>query len=101
VPVPPEILFDPSQVRMMVEEKHAIVFTFIDPADPLRHVDLFLTEDLRYERLAADAVPVEIDGRTIRVASTARLLAMKRAVDPARPKDVMDIAELERLEGEP
>lgn len=97
VPVPVEALSDPELVRMMVEEKHAIAFMLADPDMPLRKVDVFLTERLSYESLAADSVPVEIPGISLRVVSLARLLELKRAVDPPRDKDVFDIRAIERL----
>jgi hypothetical protein len=97
VPVPPEMLLDPVEVRRIVTEKHALVFTFIDPEDPFRHVDVFLTDELRYEAMITDAVSVAVEGRTIAIASIERLLVMKRAVDPPRPKDALDIAELTRI----
>jgi len=97
VPVSVEALSDPESVRTMVEEKHALVFMLADPAMPLRKVDVFLTEGLGYERLAADAVAVEIPGIPLRIVSLERLLEMKRAVDPPRDKDLFDIKALERL----
>jgi hypothetical protein len=84
VPVPVETLSDPELVRVMVEEKHATVFMLADPRTPLRKVDVFLTEELGYENLAADAIPVEIPGIPLRIVSLERLLALKRAVHPPR-----------------
>jgi len=97
VPVPVEALADPESVRTMVEEKHAVVFMLADPAMPLRKVDVILAEGLGYERLAADAVSVEIPGIPLRVVSLELLLEMKKAVDPPRDKDLFDIKAIERL----
>lgn len=58
------------------------------------------TMDLAYDVLARNAQAVLIAGHTVRVVSRERLIAMKRAVQPPRPKDLHDVAELERL-GEP
>lgn len=55
VPLPIDVLSDAGMVRMMVEEKQAIVFMLADPQMPLRKVDVFLTEDLSYENLNKDA----------------------------------------------
>jgi hypothetical protein len=60
-------------------------------------VDVFLREDRAYAILAEDAVLVALEGRNIAVVSKARLLAMKQAIQPPRPKDQMDIQELKRL----
>jgi hypothetical protein len=97
VPVPVEALADPDMVRIMVEEKHAIVFMLADPGMPLRKVDVFLTEQLSYGNLVSDSVPAEIPGIPLRVVSLDRLLALKRAVIPPRDKDVFDILAIERL----
>lgn len=97
VPVPVEALADPDAVRMMVEEKHAIVFMLADPTMPLRKVDVFLSPELRYERLKEHAVDIELPTMTLTVVSAEHLLALKRAVDPPRDKDLFDIRALERL----
>jgi hypothetical protein len=38
VPIAPETLLDPRVVQAIVEEKHALVFSFLDPDEPIRHV---------------------------------------------------------------
>jgi predicted nucleotidyltransferase len=97
VPVPVDALADPEAVRMMVEEKNAIVFMLADPGMPLRKVDVFLTPGLSYENLVTDAVLVNLPGVALRVVSAERLIALKRAVVPPRDKDLFDIRALERL----
>lgn len=96
VPVPVLALSDPEIVRMMVEEKRAIVFMLADPAMPLRKIDVFLTESLSYQNLMSDSVAVDIPGMPLRVVSLGRLLALKQAVDPPRDKDLFDIQAIER-----
>lgn len=49
------MLLDPDAVRLIVTEKNAVVFTFVGLGNPLRQVEVFLTEDLAYERLNEDA----------------------------------------------
>jgi hypothetical protein len=97
-PVPSETLMDADQVSRIVRENDAVVFTFVDVDIPLKHVGVFLRDYLRYDLLASDAVTVDIAGRSVRIASRKRLIAMKRQVQPMRPKDLWDIAELEKLE---
>ncbi len=97
VPVPVEALADPEAVRMMVEEKNAIVFMLADPAMPLKKVDVFLTPELSYEELVTDAVPANIPEIPLKIVSAERLITLKRAVDPPRDKDLFDIRALERL----
>ena len=97
VPVPARDLMSPGAVRRMVEEKHALVFSFIDPDKPLRHVDIFLTKELSFEEMNFDAKAVTIGDRTIRVVSAARLLKIKQSIHPPRDKDIFDIKALEKL----
>lgn len=91
VPVAPSALMDPSFIRMMIEEKHALVFSFLDPDRPIRHVDIFLKADLSYESLLPDSDEVDVVGMTVRIINRKRLLAIKRAISPPRSKDVLDI----------
>jgi hypothetical protein len=101
VPVPPEFILLPDNVTRMVEEKNAMVFTFVDPTNPLKQVDVFLTPELSYTVLYEDSTQVTVRGQRINLASISTLLASKRRVDPPRPKDLHDIAELEKLMGQP
>jgi hypothetical protein len=97
VPIPIEKLADPAIVRQMIDEKHAVVFSLTDPNNPLRHLDLFIRPELTYLALKPHTVNVEADGRILRVLSASHLLALKEAIQPPRPKDVLDIAELRAL----
>ena len=97
VPVPLGALKDPESVRIMIEEKHALVFSLIHPHDPLRYLDLFLKPDLSYSVLSQDSVSVQVEGRVIQIVSAKRLLEIKRAIRPPRDKDIMDIRALEAI----
>lgn len=97
VPVQPESLLDPEVRRMMIEEKNALVFTFMDLNDPRRHVDLFLRDDLSFESLNAHADEISLDGRKVKVTSVEKLLQIKQSIDPLRDKDILDIIALKRL----
>jgi hypothetical protein len=97
VPVPVRALQDPEVIRIIVEEKHAIVFSLIDPNDPIRYIDVFMTPSLSYPSLIVDTVSFKIDGRVIDVISREKLLVLKKKIQPPREKDLMDIRELERL----
>jgi hypothetical protein len=97
VPVAPEVLLDPSAVRRIVEEKHAVVFTFHDVDRPLYHVDVFLTENLSYNALAVDSIVFPVEGREVHLVSLSKLIELKEQIDPPRPKDEMDLKELRRV----
>lgn len=96
VPVDPKSLLDARVIRMLVEEKQALVFSFLDPNRPIRQVDLFLRTDLSFEILLPAAEWVDLDGFRIRILSKAKLLDLKLAIQPPRSKDAVDIEFLRR-----
>jgi hypothetical protein len=96
-PVPAEILLDDRARTELVQDKHALVFTFHDLADPLWQVDVFLTPELSFEELDRDAVTLTIQRQPVRVVSIGRLIELKRRVQPPRDKDILDIAQLQRI----
>lgn len=97
VPIPVEALGDPELVRLMVEEKQALVYSLLDPDNPLRYLDVFLKEDLAYPRLQEGSVTLHVDGRDVRVVGRRTLLALKKNIQPPRDKDVLDIRQLEKM----
>jgi hypothetical protein len=94
-PVPASDLLDPDNRRRWQTEKHAFVFTFIDPALPYRQIDVFLEDPLPFASLQAQSIVEHGKGYAVRVASLEHLLAMKRKIQPLRPQDVLDIEILE------
>ena len=99
VPVPPASLIDPAFRRMIVDEKNALVFTFIDLDDPRKHVDMLLTDDLSFDVLHRNCEVVDVEGRAVKITSPAKLLELKEGIDPPRDKDLVDIKFLKRLLG--
>lgn len=97
VPVSGNALSDPTAVEHMIKEKNTVVFSFIDPDEPLKQVDVFLRAELQYNVLEKDSMVCEFEGREVRVISPGELLQLKKAIDPPRSKDVFDIAELRNL----
>jgi len=55
VPVSLADIGDPDFVRSMVTEKGALVFSLADFNNPLRHLDIFLSPALSFERLTKGA----------------------------------------------
>jgi hypothetical protein len=97
VPLNPRSLIDPAVRRVVLDEKKAIVFTFLHPDRPFLQLDVFLRPDLAYEVLLQDAQWMNLEGRKIQVLNRQKLLALKKAVQPPRPKDLLDIAALEGM----
>jgi hypothetical protein len=96
VPIDPASLLNPAVVKAMVEEKHALVFSFLDPDTPIRHVDIFLRSDLSYETLLPESEWVELRGISVRILTKKKLLSLKLGIQPPRAKDLLDIEFLRR-----
>ena len=97
VPVNPMLLAEEEAVQDMIQKKHAIVFTFIDPSDPFVQLDIFLLPELRYEQLIGSTEQVSFRGRSLKVLSVEKLLELKEGIQPPRPKDMMDILVLKEI----
>jgi hypothetical protein len=96
-PVSSDILLEPAQRSMLVEQKHALVFSFIDIDSPYRQVDIFLTDELSYDNLIDYSEIIQIDEAKINVLTTDKLLELKSNINPPRDKDSWDIKELLKL----
>ncbi|MBX3273949.1 MAG: hypothetical protein KF729_27035 [Sandaracinaceae bacterium] len=91
VPVKLEELADPEVRRRLREERNLIALGYIDPASPLRRVDVLLDGPFDVEQVIARAV---VRGGA-RVIGLADLITMKRAA--GRPRDLEDAEWLARL----
>ena len=96
-PIPADTILDAARVEELVREKNALVFTFWNPQEPYRQIDMFLTRENSFDDLVADAHALSIRGRTIRVASRRKLIEMKSRVRPIREKDLGDIKALTKI----
>ncbi len=96
-PISAESLLDKAKITMIINEKHALVFTFIDVDQPFRQVDLFLTNSHSYKNLIPDADIVKIQDYNVVIASKKKLIELKKAINPPRQKDLIDINELQKL----
>ena len=91
-PVPPKSILDLELLHRFYTEKHALVFTFIDPNNQYKQIDFFLGDDKKYERLSVGSETFDVgENEFIRVVSLKTLIQMKEAVDPPRDKDLSDL----------
>ena len=97
MPVSGEVLLDQANLQALLNSKGALVFSFRDPRDPIRLVDVFIKPELAYEELEPGSVSIELRGRVIRIVSARKLLAIKQAIAPPRPKDELDISSLKGI----
>jgi len=98
LPVDPYDFADPEIREQWRTERNLTVFSMYDPDDPFREVDLFAQDPLPFAELVAQATIVHVEGVPVPVASVDHLITMKRAV--GRPRDLEDVAALERLRAE-
>jgi hypothetical protein len=96
VPIAPETLLDPQVVQAILVEKQALVFSFLDPDAPIRHVDIFLRPELSYEALLPDSEWVTLGDFSVRILTKGKLLSLKLGIQPPRAKDALDIEFLRR-----
>ncbi|HET9300622.1 MAG TPA: nucleotidyl transferase AbiEii/AbiGii toxin family protein [Candidatus Polarisedimenticolaceae bacterium] len=93
-PVDPRQFAEPQLRAMWIQEKGMRVFTMFDPAGR-REVDLFIETPIPFEQLWSRSVEMKLTDTTVRVASIADLIALKRA--SGRPVDLQDIETLEEI----
>jgi hypothetical protein len=72
------------------------MLSLADFNNPLRHLDIFLSPTLSFERLSKGAEWFDIGDAKVRVASKELLVEIKNEITPLRPKDVLDVQELSR-----
>lgn len=94
-PVPLEQFADPVIRREWIEQKGLTVFSLWSPRLPATEVDLFVAEPMPFEDMWRRSDRVNVGGSEVAVASIDDLISMKQKA--ARPKDLQDIAELQKL----
>ena len=94
-PVDPLAFADEAVRRSWVVEKKMAVFSFCDPAVPMREVDLFVEHPIPFAELWTRSELVTLQQTTVRIASIEDLIAMKRIA--GRPEDLQDIEALEAI----
>ena len=95
VPVKSIDLIDEKTRDTWVKEKGAVVFTFIDLKDPVKHIDIFLKNPVDFERAYHARKVLTLKGIQINVASIEDLIALKQL--SGRPRDIEDIAHLKKV----
>ena len=78
LPVGPDDLAQPDVVRGWIEDRNLMALTFVDPAEPLREVDLVIASPVPYEEIERDADRVKSGSLEFKVASIDVLVRMKR-----------------------
>ena len=94
-PVDPKAFADRTTREQWAREKHMRAFSLIDPANPMRVVDLLLEHVVPFEDLWAHSQEVSIQTTKIRIASIDHLITLKRQA--GRPQDLADAEQLEMI----
>ena len=79
VPVLPEEFANPMVREVWFREKNMRAFSLVDPANPMRVVDLLLKPEVPFEELLARSQEVMLNRTKIRIASIDDLIALKTA----------------------
>lgn len=96
VPVDPMDFADPARREAWIAEKGMIVFSFVNPNNPMEIVDIFVREPKPFEAMYARRVEVRVFETVIPILSIADLRALKE--EAGRPKDLYDIKLLKERE---
>jgi hypothetical protein len=96
IPGDPRAFADPEIRRDWVENRNMKVFSWVDPEDPLRVIDVFVSHPIPFDELWARAELLPLQRASVRTASIPDLIRMKRLA--GRPRDLEDIAALEAIQ---
>ena len=86
---------DPAVREEWFQEKHMRAFSLVDPANPMRVVDLLLKPEVPFIELFSRSQEAFVGKTRVRIASLEDLIALKRHA--GRPQDLMDIEQLEAI----
>lgn len=78
-----------------MKEKGAVVFTFIDPKNSFKHIDVFLNNPLDFEDAYPNRETVEVGQMKINLISIDDLIKIKLLA--GRPRDLEDANQLRRI----
>ncbi len=95
LPVQDDELAKPEVVRGWIEERNLKAMTFVDPAEPLREVDVVLDSPVPFEELLRTADRLSAGSVSVAVASIDALIRMKE--NTGRAQDASDVDALRRV----
>jgi len=95
VPVKPIEFTSEEKRDEWIKEKGAVVFTFIDLEDPIKHIDIFLRNPIDFEKAYQSRKTIHLKDIPISLVSIDDLMELKRL--SGRPRDIEDIYHLKRI----
>jgi hypothetical protein len=98
-PVLMELFIDPLRRRQWIEEKGMTVFSLFSPDHPATEIDLFLDPPISFSEAYSRAARFEIAPQvSATFCSIDDLIELK--LKAGRPRDLDDVAQLQRLRGQ-
>ena len=94
-PVDPLTFADPDVRQGWIDDKGLTVFSFFDPGNPLREVDVFVATPIPFEELWSRSETLEVAGVLVRIACIDDLIRLKEI--SARSQDLEDIDALRAI----
>jgi Nucleotidyl transferase AbiEii toxin, Type IV TA system len=95
-PVKAEDFLDLEIRKGWKRDKNMEVFSFVDPAQPMTLIDVFIEEKIPFQEIMKELVPVTAKDILIPVVSLRHLKRLKQAA--GRPQDLADIEAIEAME---
>lgn len=95
VPVKPIDFTSSKKREEWIKEKGAVVFTFIDLTDPIKHIDIFLNNPVDFEKTYQSRFTIYLKEIPISLISIDDLIELKRL--SGRPRDLEDINHLNKI----
>jgi hypothetical protein len=96
LPVTHDELARPDIVRGWIEDRNLMALTFVDPAEPLREVDLVIASPVPYDEIERGADRLVSGTLELKVASIDVLVRMKTGT--GRAQDASDVDALRRVQ---
>lgn len=94
-PVTASAFADPVVRETWRSEKHMKAFSLVDPANPMRVLDLLLNPEVPFEELWARSQEAIVGATPVRVVALDDLITLKRHA--GRPQDLEDLKHLEAI----
>jgi hypothetical protein len=95
VPVNPHEFLSDEKREEWIKKKGAVVFTFIDLNEPFKHIDIFLSNPIKFEEAYSRKELMRVGGVKISIVSIDDLIELKSL--SGRPRDMEDIDHLKRI----
>jgi hypothetical protein len=95
-PVKAEDFANEELRKSWIREKNMIVFTFVNPDDPVEVIDIFVDHPLPFDTMHLNRAEKPAFGTIIPIIGVSELIELKKRA--GRPKDIYDLGVLKALQ---